>query len=146
MAGNYIKVRVVGEEELRKALKGKKLAFITAMKEAIPLEAEDLGKRANQLAPVGVHEENVVGDGKVVREKQHLRDTLRVTIDLRKPTRVFANIAYTAKHAAAVHEGLHWGKHFQTRGMKWFEKALQAFGAGFMDRINARLRKLVGGG
>lgn len=143
MAGNYIKVKVLGEEELRRRLFGKERDFIEEMKRVIPEEAGDLGQAANALAPVGVHEVNVKGDGKRVRSRQHLRDTLRVTIDGRRPHSVLANVAYTAKYAAAVHEGLHWGKHFQTKGMKWFERALLPRAQGFIERVNARLAALV---
>ena len=36
MAGNYIKVKVLGEEELRRRLLGKEADFIAEMKRIIP--------------------------------------------------------------------------------------------------------------
>jgi hypothetical protein len=141
MAGNYIRIKIVGEEELRAKLFGKAREFVDEMKRAIPEESNQLASRANQLAPVGDPGE----PKKKGQPSGHMKDTLRVFIDLRSRFGVRANLAYTSKYAAAVHEGLHWNKHFRTAGMKWFERALMEFGAGFMGRINDRLKRLVGG-
>ncbi len=123
---------VEGGEALRKALTKKSAEVAREMALALPQEGAALMAQANALAPRATGE--LVGSSSV---------TSAVT---RKGAKVAVAAAYLDEKAAAVHEGVHWGKKVQgTRGFKWFERALQGFQAGFIERIVARLRHLVGG-
>jgi len=123
---------VEGGEALRKTLTKKSAEVAREMELALPQEGAALMAQANALAPRATGE--LVGSSSV---------TSAVT---RKGAKVAVAAAYLDEKAAAVHEGVHWGKKIQgTRGFKWFERALQGFQAGFIERIVARLRRLVGG-
>lgn len=123
---------VEGGDALRKALQRKSAEVAREMEIALPQEGAALMAQANAIAPKATGE--LVASSSV---------TSAVT---RKGQRVRVAAAYLDEKAAAVHEGVHWGKKIQgTRGFKWFERALNAFTPGFIERIVARLRKLVGG-
>lgn len=123
---------VEGGEALRKALTKKSAEVAREMELALPHEGAALMAQANALAPRATGE--LVGSSSV---------TSAVT---RKGAKVAVAAAYLDEKAAAVHEGVHWGKKIQgTRGFKWFERAFNAFQQGAVERIVTRLRKLVGG-
>lgn len=123
---------VEGGDALRKALQKKSAEVAREMAIALPQEGAALMAHADALAPRASGE--LVASSSV---------TSAVT---RKGAKVAVAAAYLDEKAAAVHEGVHWGRKIQgTRGFKWFERALNAFTPGFIERIVARLRKLVGG-
>jgi hypothetical protein len=132
-SGLNVLMKVEGGDELRKALKKHEAAFLAEMAEALPVEAQALMAAANATAPRASG--TLIASSSVSSVVQE------------KKGRVRAAAAYTDEKAAAVHEGLHWGVHIEgTRGFKWFERALNGFEGGFVDRIVSRLRRLVGGG
>lgn len=132
-AGIDVLMKVEGGEQLRRALKRQEQRFIDEMAKAIPEEAAALMASANATAP---------------RKSGALVASAVVSSALQpKRGSVKAAAAYTDEKAAAVHEGVHWGAHIEnTRGFKWFERALNRFEPGFLERIAARLKRLVGGG
>lgn len=126
-----VNMSVEGGDALRKALTKKSAEVAREMELALPQEGAALMAQANALAPRATGE--LVASSSV---------TSAVT---RKGAKVAVAAAYLDEKAAAVHEGVHWGKKIQgTRGFKWFERSLQGFQAGFIERIVARLRRLVG--
>lgn len=123
---------VEGGDALRKALQKKSAEVAREMSLALPQEGAALMAQANAIAPKATGE--LVASSSV---------TSAVT---RKGTKVAVAAAYLDEKAAAVHEGVHWGKKIQgTRGFKWFERAFRAFQSAAIERIVARLRRLVGG-
>lgn len=131
MARTDFFMRVEGGEALRRALRRKSADFLKEMAEALPAEGQALMGSADALAP---------------RKSGTLAGSSSVTTVVQeKKGRVRVAAAYLDEKAAAVHEGLHWNRRVEgTRGFKWFERALHAFEGGFLDRIAARLRKVVG--
>ncbi len=126
-------VKLEGAEQLRKALKKKEKEFLAAMANGLPQEAQVLMQSANSAAP---------------RLTGKLASSSSVTSSVQpEKGRVRVAAAYLDEKAAAVHEGVHWGRHIEgTSGFKWYEKAFNAFQAGFVQRIGDRLKRLVGGG
>lgn len=126
-------MQLEGGEELRKALKRQEKAFFDEMAAALPEEGQNLMAVADAAAP---------------RLTGQLVSSSSVTSEV-KPSkgRVKVAAAYLDEKAAAVHEGVHGGHHVEgTRGFKFFERVLHSFEAGFVQRIAARLKRLVGGG
>lgn len=123
---------VEGGDELRRALQRKAEEVARELAVALPQEGTALMAEANALAP---------------RSSGELVSSSSVTTAVTgKGKKVRVAASYLDEKAAAVHEGVHWGKKIQgTRGFKWFERALNAFTPGFIERIVARLRRLVGG-
>jgi hypothetical protein len=127
----FFKMKVKGDAELRKKLRGLQGAFLEEMATAIPAEAGRLLEAANATVP---------------RQSGELAGSAVVSSE-RSKNRIAAAVAYTDDKAPAVHEGIHWGVRFGEKepGFKWFEKAMRTFSVGFAERIAERLRKLVGG-
>lgn len=120
-----------GGEELKKKLRSMPGAFVAAMVDELPREGAMLKEQAN---------------GHVPDEHGTLRASAAVSSELPKGNRgrVRVAVAYTDKKAAAVHEGVHWNRHFKTLHMKWFERAFHAFEGGFVRRIVEKLQGVVG--
>lgn len=136
MAGKGVNVlmRLEGGAQLRRALKRQEQRFLAELATALPEEGTSLMASANAAAP---------------RASGTLAASSSVThVVQAKKGRVRVAVAYLDEKAAAVHEGIHWGRKTaqQTKGFKWFERALGAFEPGFVERIAGRLRRLVGGG
>ena len=130
--GIDIFLKLEGGDALRKALRAKEKEFLRELATALPEEGYALMGSANAAAP---------------RSSGTLAASSSVTSVVQEDQgRVRVAAAYTDPKAAAVHEGVHWGQHFETKHMKWFEHALHAFETGFFSRIGARLRRIVGGG
>lgn len=132
MPGNVL-MQLEGEKELRKAIKRQERAFLEEMAAALPDEGEKLMAIADAAAP---------------RMTGELASSSSVTSVVQPSKgRVKVAAAYLDEKAAAVHEGVHGGRHVEgTRGFKFFEHAFNSFEAGFVQRIAARLKRLVGGG
>lgn len=133
MAGRVnVLMQVEGGEQLRRALSRKAEEVSRLMQEQLPREAEGLLREANGLAP---------------RASGELAGSAQASSAVtRKGTQVRAAAAYTDEKAAAVHEGIHWNTRIEgTRGFKWFQRAFDTWKPGAVDRLVARLRKLVGG-
>lgn len=121
---------VKGGEELRQALKKNMAKFEAAMDTALPEEAALLLAAANAIAPKSTGA--LTGSGVVSSEKSRLGGTKAVA-------------AYTDEKAAAVHEGIHWNRKIKgTHGFKWYERALNSFEPGFVQRIAEKLKTKVG--
>ena len=133
MAGKVnVFMSVEGGDVLRRALQKKAAEVAREMELALPQEGAALMAQANALAPRASGE--LVASSSV---------TSAVT---GKGSKVRVAVAYTDEKAAAVHEGLHHNRKVEgTRGFKWFERAMNAFTPGFIERVVARLRRLVGG-
>jgi len=132
-AGVNVLMKMSGGEALRKALKKKEKEFFAAMANELPQEAQKLMQSANALAPRDTGE--LAGSSSVTSAVQPEKGRVRVAA------------AYLDEKAAAVHEGVHFGRHIEgTRGFKFYERALNAFEGGFVERIGAKLKRLVGGG
>jgi hypothetical protein len=125
-------MKVEGGDALRRALQKKAAEVAREMELALPQEGEALRRQ---------------GDATVPRATGELAASSSVTSAvLKRGTRVKVAVAYLDEKAAAVHEGVHFGRKVKgTRGFKWLERAMQRFEAGFVERIVARLRRLVGG-
>lgn len=123
-------LEVEGGEQLRRALKGKERQFLEEMAAALPEEGQKLMSAAVAAAP---------------RLSGELASSSSVTsAKAKRGSRVKVAAAFLSEKAAAVHEGVHWGRHIKgTRGFKWYERVLNAFEGGFVERIASRLRKLV---
>lgn len=131
--GVNVLMRVEGGAQLKRALKKKREEFLREMAAALPDEGQALMAQANVAAPRASG--TLVGSSSVTTVEQRAKGRVRVAA------------AYLDPKAAAVHEGLHWGRHVPgTKGFKWYERTLAAFEGGFVERIAARLRRLVGGG
>lgn len=126
-------MKVEGGAALKRALKRQEKAFLRELAGALPDEGETLMQNANAAAPRGTGE--LVGSSSVTTVVQEKKGRVRVAA------------AYKDEKAPAVHEGVHWGEKVEgTKGFKWFERALNSFEPGFVQRIGARLKRLVGGG
>lgn len=127
--GNIV-MKLEGGEQLRKALRAKEREFLEEMAAALPEEGQKLMSAAAAAAP---------------RDSGELAGSASVTSALtKKGTRVKVAAAFLDEKAAAVHEGVHWGHHIEgTRGFKWYERILNGFEGGFIERIATRLRRLV---
>jgi hypothetical protein len=123
---------VEGGEALRKALTKKSAEVAREMAIALPAEGQTLMQTAGATVP---------------RATGELAGSSSVTSSLtKKGQRVRVAAAYLDEKAAAVHEGLHWGKKIQgTKGFKWFQRAFDAYKSAAIGRIVERLRRLVGG-
>jgi hypothetical protein len=122
--GSFIIGKVTGVNELGIKLRGLEKAWLSEMEAAIPTEAHALMASANALVPVA---------------SGTLKASALVTSQVVDGRKVEAVACYTDKKAAAVHEGIHWGIHFQGEpGFKWYERALSGFAQGFVDRMLAR--------
>jgi hypothetical protein len=129
---NVITMKIVGGEELRRALLKKEAQFLAEMAQALPVEAQALTSQAAAAAPRA--------------SGQLAASAMASSAVLKKGQRIKAAAAILDDKAAAVHEGLHWRKKVEgTKGFKWFERVFRAFEPGFVDRIAARLRRVVGG-
>lgn len=124
----FLRSTTTGEKALLGRLRGMPRAFLGEMAQAVPREAEALMQAAQATAP---------------SKSGALRASAVVTHQVKR-SRVQAAAAYTAKYAAAVHEGMHWGVKGQHPGMKWYEKALNAFAPGFALRMADALRRVLG--
>lgn len=132
MAANVL-MKLEGGEQLRRALKKKEKEFLRELATALPAEGQALMTSANAAAPRVRGE--LAGSSSVTSVVQEQKGRVRVAA------------AYLDEKAAAVHEGVHWGQKVEgTSGFKWYERALNAFEGGFVERIGARLKRLVGGG
>ncbi len=126
-------MKLEGGAALKRALKRQEKAFIRELASALPAEGEALMASANAAAPRASGE--LAGSSSVTSVVQESKGRVRVAA------------AYEDPKAAAVHEGVHWGQKIEgTSGFKWFERTLNAFEPGFVQRIGARLKRLVGGG
>lgn len=126
-------MKLEGGAALRKALKKKEKEFFAEMQTALQGESARLHGAAESQTPAA--------SGTLLMSL--------TTSSAVQPTKgsVRYAVAYLDEKAAAVHEGVHWGHKVEgTGGFKWFEKALNSFEAGFVQRIGARLKRLVGGG
>lgn len=132
MAGIDVLMKLEGAEQLRRELKRQEVRFFGEMAQALPEEAAALMAAANAEAPRATG--TLAASSSVTKEIDNSDRTVRVVA------------AYLDEKAAAVHEGIHWGEHFETRGMKWFERAKNGFERGVVERIGDRLRRIVGGG
>jgi len=131
MARVNILMSLEGADELKRKLRKLEPQFLDAMKQELPREGESLRSAAQSLAPVAGGE---------------LRSSAVVATKVSK-TRVAVLVGYTDEKAAAVHEGIHWGRfHPGTKGYKWLERALNTFAAGFTNRIAGVLRGVVSRG
>ena len=132
MARGNIVMKLEGGEELRKALKAKEREFLDEMAAALPEEGQRLMGAAVAAAP---------------RASGELASSASVTTArTRKGSRIRVAAAFLDDKAAAVHEGVHWNHHIEgTRGFKWYERVFNAFEGGFVERIGARLKRLVSG-
>lgn len=130
MARGNIVMKLEGGEQLRKALRAKEREFLAEMSAALPEEGQKLMSAAAAAAP---------------RDSGELAGSAAVSSALtKKGTRVRVAAAFLDEKAAAVHEGVHWGHHIEgTRGFKWYERIFNAFEGGFVERIAAKLRRLV---
>lgn len=126
-------MKLHGGEQLRKALKKIEKEFLAELAVALPEEGNSLMAAANATAPRGTG--TLAASSSVTTVVQEAKGRVRVAA------------AYLDEKAAAVHEGIHWGQKVEgTAGFKWFERALNSFEGGFVERIGARLKRLVGGG
>jgi hypothetical protein len=124
--------KVEGGEQLRAELLKRRGQVIVEMRGALPDEGAALLAAANAAAPVASG--TLRGTAVLVPESKQ------------KETETKVRIEYTSHYAAAVHEGIHWGKKVAgTKGFKWMERATQAFESAFVERIAGRLAKLLGG-
>lgn len=120
-----------GQAELFRALRKVEGKFLDELEKALPDEAERLMGDANALAP------SVSGT---------LLASASVSSSTNaKRTKIKAVAAYLDEKAAAVHEGIHWGRKTkkQQRGFKWFERAINGALSGTASRIVSRLKALV---
>lgn len=132
MAGIDVLMKLEGGPALMRALRRQEKAFLAELGDALPAEAEALMQSANAAAPQAGG--TLVGSSVVSSVVQEGKGRVR------------AVAAYTDEKAPAVHEGIHWGAKVEgTKGFKWFERALNSFETGFVARIGARLRRIVGG-
>lgn len=119
---------IEGGEELRRALRKVREEFMAECRQAIPEEAQALMAQAQAAAPRGSG--TLAASAEVSKTKGGMK----------------AAAAFLDEKAAAVHEGIHWGHRIEgTQGFKWYERILAGFEAGFVSRMAARLRRLVGG-
>ena len=133
MAGKGVNMlmKLEGGEALRKALQRQEEAFLRELADTLPAEGQALMGAANAAAP---------------RVSGTLVASSSVTSVVQKG-RVRVAAAYLDEKAAAVHEGVHWGHHIEgTPHFKWYERVLNGFEGGFLERIASRLKRLVGGG
>lgn len=132
--GVNVLMKVEGGEQLRRALKRQRERFFEEMRAGLDEESARLLGAAKSETPAasGTLLMSLTRSSSVQASKGRIRHA----------------VAYTDPKAAAVHEGVHWGRKTAkpTRGFKWFERVLHAFEAGFVERIATRLRRLVGGG
>lgn len=127
--GNIV-MKVEGGEQLRKALQAKEREFLEEMAATLPEEGQKLMSAAAAAAPRASGE--LAGSASVTMAKT------------RKGSRIRVAAAFLDEKAAAVHEGVHWGHHIEgTRGFKWYERVFHSFEGGFVERIAAKLRRLV---
>lgn len=122
-------VRIEGGPELIKALKKIAPEFLRVATEAIQREGVTIESAAQLTVPRGT---GALAASCVVSHQTGAK-------------RSSTAVAYTLDRAAAVHEGVHWGHHHQTKGMKWFERAFYALKPQALARIVADLKRLVGG-
>ena len=121
---------VKGGEELAKALRKIEDKFLDTMAEVLPEEADTLFNASQAAVP---RASGTLSSSGVV-EKQ------------RSETTSMASVGYNDHKAAAVHEGIHHGRHIEgTTGFKWLERSFNQFVQGAIERIVARLRALIGG-
>lgn len=131
--GIDVVMKLEGGDALRKALKKRPQEFLAEMDAALTEETARLRGAAESETPAASG--TLLMSLTTSSAKQPAKGRLRFAV------------AYTDDKAAAVHEGVHWGKHFEgTRGFKWFERVFNAFEQGFVQRVADRLRRLVGGG
>jgi len=132
MARIDVFMKLEGAKELKRALRKQEKLFFAEMAQALPEEGQTLMSSANAAAPT---------------KSGALKASAQVSsVVQEKRGRVRVAAAYVDEKAAAVHEGIHWGAKVEgTKGFKWYERALNGFEAGFVERIAARLRRLVGG-
>ncbi len=123
---------VKGGDELRRALKARMGLFMAAMDKILPEEAQLLRQAADAKAPA------LSGE---------LRSSSEVSSEKTRTQGTRAAVAYLDEKAAAVHEGIHYGHHLKgTKGFKWLENATNEFQTGFVQRVAAKLRAVIGGG
>ncbi|MHB1065425.1 MAG: hypothetical protein ACYC1Z_13220 [Georgenia sp.] len=121
-----------GGPALLRALRRQEKAFLDELANALPAEGQALMNSANAKAPRGSG--TLAGSSSVTTEVNESKGRVRVAA------------AYLDEKAAAVHEGVHWGEKVEgTKGFKWYERVLNGFEAGFVSRIGARLKRMVGG-
>lgn len=132
-AKGHVVMYLHGDEALKRQLRRQQQRFFEEMARALPEEAQALIGQANPAAPAS---------------SGALAASSSVTVvEQQRRGRVRAAAAYLDEKAAAVHEGVHWGRfHPGTRGFKWLERVFGGFGAGALQRIALRLSRLVGGG
>lgn len=134
MPGRSVNVlmSVGGGAELKKELRKVKALFLAEMEKAMAEEASRLMAAAADATPTA-------------------SGTLLMSLTASssaQPTkgRVRFAVAYLDEKAAAVHEGIHWAKkRGETLGFKWYERTLNKFETGFVERITGKLKTLVGG-
>lgn len=126
-------MKVEGGEALRKALRKMPDAFIAEMRAAMLHQGEQLRTDADGAAP---------------RASGTLTRSSVVALLEDDPVFVSVGVAYTDPKAPAVHEGIHWRKRkgAQEPGFHWFLRTFNTFAGGYIGRIAARLKRLVGGG
>lgn len=133
MASVDVISQVEGADELRRNLRKFEKRFLEEMEQVLPREVETLMTQARHEAPARSGE---------------LRASASITSDMKPKRGRFRVVgAYLDEKAAAVHEGIHWGKKVEggTKGMKWFERVANAWAPESAKRVVARLRALVGG-
>lgn len=123
-----------GETELIRNLKKLRAQFSDEMRDALTEEAARLHGEAEAVTPAA--------SGKLLSSL-----TTSSATQPSKGRNRFA-VAYLDEKAAAVHEGIHGGRHakHETAHFKWFEKVFNRFERGAVERITQRLRRLVSGG
>jgi hypothetical protein len=123
-------LEVKGLEQLKRELLKKKRLFVDEVRNFVPPETQKLVAQAAAAAP---------------RASGELASSASASWEMSK-TGVEAVAAFTDEKAAAVHEGVHGGKHVEgTGGFKWFEQVFNAFEVGFIERLANRLRAALGG-
>lgn len=123
--------RLEGADELRKRLKELgKGALVQAVRPHIKAEAQALKTAASVGEPRGVT--GALGESKRV-------------VELRGRGAVRFAVVYLNYYAKWVHEGIFGHAKVGARygRFKWFERAVQAFEAGYIERTGAKLWKLV---
>jgi hypothetical protein len=119
-----------GGEELRRALKGIERKFLDTMAKAIDEEA---------------HKVMAAGIASAPKLSGELASATNVVVS-RSRGQVQGAASFLKDRAAAVHEGVHWGRKIPTKGFHWFANAALDWEPAAAKRIVQRLQDITGEG